>query len=179
MATLNRKAQLANDPQVKNFTTDAVVCHVCNLPIVLQGDGDYNLAKWQDHKLTCVPAPVPTPSTTDTPKVEVPKPPASNADTEVTLVGQSSSPPRVKKRPREDVDETVEPASTVTEEVDARPAVRRRTESYEPPAGFLPSLWKWASTEVRAFVRAAFGGSEEMKEDVKETGEASITAAKA
>ena len=175
---MNRKLQLANDPQVKNFTADAVVCDVCNLPVVLQGDGDYNLVKWQDHKLTCVPAPVPIPSTSVI--VDVPKPPASNADTEVTLVGQSSSPPRVKKRPREDGDDTVDPAATVTEELDARPVVKRRTESYEPPAGFLPSLWKWASTEVRAFVRAAFGGGEETKEEVmEEAGEGSTTAAKA
>jgi len=178
VATLNRKMQLANDPQVKNFTTDAVVCNVCDLPVVLQGDGDYNLAKWQDHKLTCAPAPIPTPSTSMI--VEVPKPPASNADTEATLVGQSSSPPRVKKRQREDGDDTVDPAGTVTEDLDVRPAVKRRTESYEPPAGFLPSLWKWASTEVRAFVRAAFGASEVTKEEAKqEAGEGSTTAAKA
>ena len=178
MATLNRKLQLANDPQVKNFTTDAVVCDVCNLPVVLQGDGDYNLANWQDHKLTCVPAPIPTPSTSAI--ADVPKPPASNADTEATLVGQSSSPPRVRKRQREDVDETGDPAGTVTEDLDIRPAVKRRTESYEPPIGFLPGLWKWASTEVRAFVRAAFGSAEEAKGEMKEeTGEGSTTAAKA
>lgn len=184
---MSRKLQLANDPQVKNFTTDAVVCDACNLPVVLQGDGDYNLAAWQDHKSTCVPTPVPIPPTTsnvDVPKPPtsntVPKPPASNADTEVTLVGQSSSPPRVKKRPREDGDSAIEPAGAVTEELDARPAVKRRTESYEPPAGFLPSLWKWASTEVRAFVRAAFGGGAEVKEEVmEEAGEGSTTTTKA
>jgi len=45
----------------------------------------------------------------------------------------------------------------------------------------LPSLWKWASTEVRAFVRAAFGGGEvTMKEEVmEEAGEGSTTAARA
>jgi len=175
-AVLNRKAQLTNDPQVKNFTTDAVVCDVCNFPVVLQGDGDYNLAAWEDHKLTCAPAPVPTTSTGVT--VDAPKPPASNADTEATLVGQSSSPPRVKKRPREDGDDAH--PGTVTEDLDARPAVKRRTESYEPPAGFLPGLWKWASTEVRAFVRAAFGSGEATKEEVKEeVGEGSTTTAKA
>ena len=178
MATLNRKLQLVNDPQAKNFTTDAVVCDACNLPVVLQGDGDYNLAKWQDHKLICVPPPVLVPSTSVI--ADVPKPPASNADTEATLVGQSSSPPRVKKRQREDEVGTEDPVGIVTEDLDARPAVKRRTESYEAPAGFLPSLWKWASTEVRAFVRAAFGGGEPMKEEVEEeVGEDSTTAAKA
>lgn len=56
----------------------------------------------------------------------------------------------------------------MTEDLDARPVARRRTESYEPPKGFLPNLWKWATTEVKAFVRTAFGGSEEVKEEVGE-----------
>jgi len=47
---------------------------------------------------------------------------------------------------------------------DTRPTAKRRTESYESPEGFLPSLWKWATTEVKAFVKAAFGSGEETKE---------------
>jgi len=167
--------QLVDDSQVKNFTPDAVVCKVCDLPVVLQGEGDYNLARWHDHKLACIPpipSPVPVPSTSAT--SNVPRPPASNADTEATLVGTSSSPPRGKKRQREGEDDTESPAGATTEDLDARPAARRRTESYEPPSGFLPSLWKWATTEVKAFVKAAFGSGEETKE---EAGESSTTAA--
>jgi len=175
VATLNRKMQLVSDSQVKSFTTEAVVCDVCCLPVVLQGDGDYNLVKWHDHKLTCIPPtppPAPIPSTSSA--GDIPKPPASNPDTEATLVGASSSPPRGKKRQRED--DTEEPAGATTEDADARPTVKRRTESYEPPSGFLPNLWKWATTEVKAFVRAAFGGSEEIKEEAVE---GSLAAAKA
>ena len=167
VATLNRKQQLVDDSQVKTFTADAVVCDVCNLPVVLQGDGDYNLAKWHDHKLACIPPPVPVPSTSAT--GDVPKPPASIADTEVTLVGHSLSPSKGKKRQREDGDDSGEPVGTATEGLETRPTARRRTESYEPPQGFLPGLWKWATTEVRAFVKAAFGnGEEEMKEEARE-----------
>ena len=178
MAILNRKQQLANDSQVKNFTADAVVCNVCNLPIVLQGDGDYNLAKWYDHKLTCIPPPLPPVPMPSTSAIgDVPKPPASNADTEATLVGQSSSPPRGKKRQREDGDDVAEdPAVATTEDLDTRPATKRRTEGYEPPKGFLPGLWNWATTEVKAFVKAAFGSGEEVKE---EAGEGSTAAADA
>jgi len=165
---MNRRLQLLNDSQVKSFTTEAVVCDVCKLPVVLQGDGDYNLVKWHEHKLTCVPSvpPVPIPSTSAI--GNIPKPPASNADTEATLVGASASPPRGKKRQREDEDDTEGPAGTTAEGSDTRPTTRQRTESYEPPKGFIPGLWKWATTEVKAFVKAAFGGSEEAKEEVGE-----------
>jgi len=162
VATMNRKMQLANDPQVKSFTTAAVVCGVCNLPVVLQGDGDYSLVEWHEHKLNCMPVPVPLPSTGN-----VPRPPASNADTEATLVGTTSSPFRGKKRQREDRDDTEDPIVT-TDDLDTRPTAKRRTESYEPPKGFLPSLWMWATTEVKAFVKAAFGSDEDTKEGARE-----------
>jgi len=177
VATLNRKMQLVDDLQVKSFTPDAVVCNACNLPVVLQGEGDYNLAKWHDHKSTCIPPtppPVPIPSTSAI--GNVPKPPASNADTEATLVN-TTSPPRGKKRQREGEGDTEDPAGAITEDLDARPTVKRRTESYEPPAGFLPSLWKWATTEVKAFVKAAFGGGEGTKEEAGESSTAAPTEA--
>ena len=163
VATMNRKMQLVNDPQVKSFSTEAVVCDICGLPVVLQGDGDYSLVKWHEHKLSCLPYPVPAPSTSN-----VPKPPASNADTEATLVGTSSSPLRGKKRQREHGGDVEDPTLVATDDLDARPMVRRRTESYEPPKGFLPSLWRWATTEVKAFVKAAFSGGEETKGEASE-----------
>lgn len=157
---MNRKMQLVNDPQIKSFTTEAVVCSVCSFPVVLQGDGDYSLVKWHEHKLNCSPLPVPVPSAGD-----APRPPASNADTEITLVGPSSSPLRSKKRQREDQNDAEDPTLAATDDLDIRPTARRRTESYEPPKGFLPSLWRWATTEVKAFVNAAFSGGEETKEE--------------
>jgi len=167
MAIKNRKTQLENDLQVKSFTTEAVVCNVCSLPVVLQGDGDYSLVKWHEHKLTCIPpTPPPVPSTSV--PGTVPKPPASNPDTEATLVGTSSSPSRGKKRQREGGEDIEDPTGARTEDFDARPTVKRRTESYEPPPGFLPGLWRWATTEVKAFVRAAFGAGEEKIEETVE-----------
>jgi hypothetical protein len=166
---MNRKSQLANDPQVKSFTAAAVVCNVCSLPVVLQGDGDYSLLKWHEHKLTCIlPASPPVPISFPSATGDVPKPPASNADTETTLIGTSSSPPRGKKRQRDDGEDIGEPANAVNEDLVARPTTKRRTESYVPPMGFLPSLWQWAATEVKAFVRAALGGGGEAKEGINE-----------
>jgi len=164
---MNRRLQLVNDSQVKSFTSEAVVCDVCKLPVVLQGDGDYNLVKWHEHKLTCMPPPTPGPSTSTS--GNIPKPPASIADTEATLVGASSSPPRSRKRQREEGDDADDPAGTTAEEPDTRPTAKRRTESYEQPQGFLPGLWKWAATEVKAFVKAAFGGGEEANEEAGES----------
>jgi hypothetical protein len=176
VAISNRRLQLAKDPQVKSFTVEAIVCSVCSLPVVLQGDGDYNLVKWEEHKLTCIPStPIPIPIPFADATGGIPRTPASNADTEATLVGASLSPSRGRKRPRDDAEDVEATTSAAAEDPDARPAARRRTESYEPPVGFLPSLWKWATTEVRAIVRAAFGGSEEAKE---EAGEASPAALK-
>jgi len=166
---MNRRMQLHNDSQVKSFTAEAVVCDVCKLPVVLQGDGDYNLVEWHEHKLTCIPSPpppIPIPSTSAI--GNIPKPPASNADTEATLVGASHSPPRGKKRQREDENDIEDPSGITAEGSDTRPVARRRTESYEPPKGFIPGLWKWATTEVKAFVKAAFGSSEAAKEEVEE-----------
>ena len=161
---MNRRMQLLNDSQIEKFTAEAVVCNVCKFPVVLQGD--YNLVKWHEHKLTCIPpSPPPAPFPSTDAIDDVPKPPVSSADTEATLVGTSSSPPRGKKRQREDEDGTEDPAGTTAEGSDTRPTAKRRTESYEPPKGFLPSLWKWATTEVKAFVKAAFGSGEETKED--------------
>lgn len=176
-AVMSRRNQLADDPQVKSFTTEAVVCNACNLPVVLQGDGDYNLVSWQEHKLSCIPPKIPVPVPSPSVIAEVPKTPASSADTEATLIGTSSSPSRGKKRQREDVENVHEPVNSTAEDLDARPTTKRRTESYEPPPGFLPSLWRWATTEVKAFVRAAFGGG---GEETKETpAEDSVAAAKA
>lgn len=174
---MNRRMQLLNDSQVKSFTAEAVVCDACKLPVVLQGDGDYNLVKWQEHKLACIPSPPPPIPISSTSAIgSIPKPPASNADTEATLVGVTSSPPRGKKRQREDGDDTEDPPGTTAEGSDTRPTARRRTESYEPPKGFIPGLWKWATTEVKAFVKAAFGSSEVAKEEV---GEGSLAASEA
>lgn len=165
---MNRRMQLANDPQVKSFTPEAVVCNVCSLPVVLQGDGDYSLVSWHEHKLSCSSLPVP--STGD-----VIRPPISNADTEATLVGTSSSPPRGTKRQREDEKDAEDPTLATIVDLDTRPTTKRRTESYEPPKGFLPSLWRWATTEAKAFVKAAFGSIEEMKNGA---GEGNIVASK-
>lgn len=175
-AVMSRRNQLVNDPQVKSFTTEAVVCNACDLPVVLQGDGDYNLVAWEEHKLGCIPPKAPVPIPPPSVVAEPPKPPVSNADTEATLVGTSSSPSRGKKRQREDGENVQEPINAAAEDLDARPTTKRRTESYEPPAGFLPSLWKWATTEVRAFVRAAFGGGGETKEEPMEDSPAAANA---
>ena len=53
VATAQRKLQLVNDSQVKEFKPDAVSCKVCNTEVKLDGEFEYDLTKWDAHKETC------------------------------------------------------------------------------------------------------------------------------
>lgn len=53
VATAERKLKLVNDAAAKRFTTKSVVCAHCKETVALEGEGDYNLAKWDDHKASC------------------------------------------------------------------------------------------------------------------------------
>ena len=45
--------KLVNDSQVKDFNTDTVLCKVCEAEVDLDGEYDYDLTKWDEHKATC------------------------------------------------------------------------------------------------------------------------------
>lgn len=47
--------KIVNDSQAENFTAHTVDCKVCGDSIKLEGEGDYNLTKWEEHKNTCKP----------------------------------------------------------------------------------------------------------------------------
>lgn len=53
VASAERKLKLVNDSQVKSFTEHEVVCHDCGEKVQLIGSGNYNLTKWDEHKLVC------------------------------------------------------------------------------------------------------------------------------
>ena len=53
VATAERKLRLVNDAQAKTFDTRCVECSQCDRKIVLEGDGDYNITKWDEHKAEC------------------------------------------------------------------------------------------------------------------------------
>ncbi|KAI0272491.1 hypothetical protein BC834DRAFT_921926 [Gloeopeniophorella convolvens] len=53
VATAERKLKLVNDASAKSFTTKSVCCK-CDTTVKLEGEGQYNLTKWEEHKAGCL-----------------------------------------------------------------------------------------------------------------------------
>jgi len=157
VAAAKRRLLLVNDSQALSFDSRNVGCALCSVSIVLEGDGDFNLAKWNEHKSTCIKTvPVSKSDTTKSisfPGHSPPRPPLSSASTEDTLIVDSglSSTRHSLKRPREETDSI---------QVDDMPkTVRPRTESYLPSTVDSPdSVLGWFMLPFHSFVRG-FKGS--------------------
>lgn len=52
VTTAERKLRLVNDPVAKSFSKKSVECGECGSVVELEGE-DYDLTKWEEHKLTC------------------------------------------------------------------------------------------------------------------------------
>lgn len=173
VATAERKIVLLNDPQVRACSPAHVKCGTCKSVVALEGEVDYDLTKWTEHKEKCIPmTPAPTtpqgstshtprmlapPSTSSTSADGSPRSPtpvgenSSNNSTETTAITESS-PAAVKvgmKRSREE--ETEDGEREVA--ADERPANRARTETYKPPEGGPPSLLGWFIQPLKEFAR--------------------------
>ncbi|KAH9975946.1 hypothetical protein BGW80DRAFT_1457477 [Lactifluus volemus] len=151
VATAERKLKLVNDACAKSFTTTSVLCKHCDATIALDGEGDYNVTKWDEHKTNCPSliqseqAAAHTDSTPVTTSDASPsrseksedRPPLSAASTEATAVDTVGSSSTSKKRPREsDEDES-----------ENRPHTRARTD-VSHPSGALD----WLLLPFRSFV---------------------------
>ena len=53
VAAAKRKLLVVNDPQAKSFNARSIQCTFCSANVVLQGEGDYNLTNWDEHKVQC------------------------------------------------------------------------------------------------------------------------------
>ncbi|TFK39840.1 hypothetical protein BDQ12DRAFT_681321 [Crucibulum laeve] len=162
VATAQRKLLVVNDPQAKSSGPRHIHCAICETDIALEGERDYNLRSWDEHKASCskehpfknLPAinAVPFP-------VQATSPPASSASTERTLItaDASSSGPNGSgvKRAREEQEMPVD-------DVDARPTIRPRTAGYQPPEREAPGPFGWFMLPFKAFVR---GFRESLKGD--------------
>ncbi|KAG8221032.1 hypothetical protein J3R82DRAFT_2542 [Butyriboletus roseoflavus] len=176
VATAERKIVLLNDPQVKACSAGHVQCGTCKSVVALEGEVDYELTKWTEHKGKCIPM-TPTPitpqgSTSSRPRVFPPPSTSSthsqvsagrsarsptpvgenssNNSTETTAVTESS-PAAVKvgvKRSREE--ETEDEAEVAKDE---RPTSRPRTETYRPPEKEAPNLFGWFMQPLKEFAR--------------------------
>ncbi|KAI0664265.1 hypothetical protein C8Q70DRAFT_946545 [Cubamyces menziesii] len=149
VATAQRKLKLVNDPHVKAFTPRSVDCKLCDTTVELERTAEYDLTKWEDHKLTVhgldastTEASASTAKPAESASTGSPRPPPSTASTEETVVANESSPPRQgTKRAREDDDDVPDRS------------VRQRGASYEPPAGDNPGFLNWLVAPVKNFIR--------------------------
>jgi len=152
VAAAKRRLLLVNDSQAVSFNSRNVGCTLCGANILLEGEGDFNLAKWNEHKSTCIkPVPLSKNDTTNSisfPGLSPPLKPLSSAPTEDTLVADSglSSTRHSLKRPREETDSVP---------VDDMPkSVRPRTESYLAPTAEPPdSMLGWFMLPFHSFIR--------------------------
>lgn len=166
VATAERKIALLNDPQVRTASPNSVRCTYCKVTVMLEGDVDYDLTKWNEHKTTCIPMtpaasqtaskvltsrlshvfPPSTPGNiaTPTPTSKTLHGPTRGASTDATVVVGSSTTQVGTKRARDD--------DTDAPEGD-RPSNRPRSEDYQPPEKEPPSPWGWFTQPLKAFVR--------------------------
>ncbi|KAF8075107.1 hypothetical protein FPV67DRAFT_614469 [Lyophyllum atratum] len=164
VATATRKLQLVNDSQVKSFTSREVVCLFCDTKVTSNGEGDYNVVNWEEHKTNCTKPLSDTRTkskkTSDPPAAGIstipfpsrPPPSSASTSTEGTLiVSDPKQIPQVQgsKRSREDDDVVDLPA----DDTDARPINRPRTDTYEEPVQDAPGSSGWFMLPFQAFVR--------------------------
>jgi len=136
VAIAQRKLELVNDPQAISCSAYSVECSSCHDFISLGREGDYDLTRWNEHKMQC-------PCTSVSPSTGRSRPPVSVASTEATAVASDRSPPvQGRKRARE-----------IQVEDDARPSNRPRTENYEPIQKDAPGPWGWFLVPFHAFMR--------------------------
>jgi len=152
VAAAKRRLLLVNDSQAGTFDSRNVGCSLCGVNIVLEGEGDFSLTKWNEHKSSCIKSvPVTKNDATSSipfPGPSPPHPPLSSASTEDTLVVEAglSGARHSLKRPREETDSIPED--------DMPKTVRPRTQSYLPPTMEPPnSILGWFMLPFHTFVR--------------------------
>jgi len=152
VAAAKRRLLLVNDSQAGTFDSRNVGCALCGVNIVLEGEGDFNLTQWCEHKSSCIKSvPVTKNDATNStpfPGFSPPHPPLSSASTENTLVVDAGLPGERHslKRPREETD-------SIPQE-DMPRIVRPRSQSYLPPTTEPPnSILGWFMLPFHTFVR--------------------------
>jgi len=172
VATAERKIVLLNDQQVKVFAPGHVQCGSCKTVVALDGEVDYELTKWTEHKEKCIPmtpAPItpqgsrprafPPQSTSSThsqvsagrsARSPTPAAEGSSRNSTETAVVTESPPAAVKVGVKRDREEETEEEETKVA-VDERPTNRPRIETYEPPEE--PSVFGWLMQPLKEFAR--------------------------
>ncbi|TFY80590.1 hypothetical protein EWM64_g3421 [Hericium alpestre] len=155
IATAERKLKLVNDSAAKRFTVKSVECRGCGVTVQLEGEEDYNLIKWEEHKASCTstvnepsahsPAANSVSFPEDSPRrseKKAERPPPSVASTEATAVASdaAASTQLGRKRAREEDEGTTND--------DERPRTRPRTDSYKPAKAMT-----WLLAPFKSFIQ--------------------------
>ena len=53
VAAAKRKLIVVNDPQAKSYDARKIECGFCGVAVTLEGEGDFNLTRWDEHKSSC------------------------------------------------------------------------------------------------------------------------------
>lgn len=149
VAAAKRQLLVVNDPQAKSFDARRIECTFCGTNISLQGEGDFNLTKWDEHKTQCTKS-APITRSESANSIAFPRQfsRAPSASTEETLIVSESVPSGTSpnlKRNREEPEAAIEDTE--------RPTVRPRTESYVPPEREAPSPFGWFLLPFQSFAR--------------------------
>lgn len=163
VATAQRKLELVNDKLAKSSTPRSVECAQCGTVVPLEGEEEYDLRKWQEHKVWCSRSAIHKPSclgigsiiiicrvplndsqSASTASIPIPSASsiASTEGTECTVIAPEASPER-KRRRSEDSHDAVNP----------HPSRRARSENYVPAVGQAVGILGWLSLPFKIFVR--------------------------
>lgn len=150
VAAAKRKLRVVNDTQVKSFSPRSIECGFCGITVQLVGEGEFNLANWDEHKSHCTRS-VPIFKSDSVNSITFPtnsRSPTSPVSTDGSTIVEHAvaRPSKGLKRSREEPD-------TIPQE-DVRPATRPRKAGYlpldmEPPT----TVMGWFLLPFHSFVR--------------------------
>ncbi|KAH8104304.1 hypothetical protein DFH11DRAFT_1734026 [Phellopilus nigrolimitatus] len=168
-----RKLQLVNDAQAREFAANRVACAACGAEVRLSETAAYQLDRWLEHKAACTLVPLPGASAEvdaarAQPEVSPPvrasplaadappnmRPPPSTASTDMTCVNADSSADScvaplagpalaASVLPQKRAREEDEGEGEAGGEEGQGAAVRRRTEGYVRSEARAPGPWGW------------------------------------
>ncbi|KAK7061065.1 hypothetical protein VNI00_000800 [Paramarasmius palmivorus] len=164
VATAERKLRLVNDPRARAFGPRHVECGTCRKSIILEGEADYTLACWDQHKAECAEAAQDKATSSKSPSENSatsgsstvifspqaqarPPPSVESSSTVVSPEATEGSPQKAGKKRR------LEEADLEPEDAEAPPANRPRTETYVPVEKEAPSVMGWFLMPLKSFIR--------------------------
>ncbi|ESK94880.1 hypothetical protein Moror_14047 [Moniliophthora roreri MCA 2997] len=182
VATAERKLRIVNDPRAKTFGPRHVECATCRNSIILEGEADYTLTCWENHKAECpeyvydlcssliladqqcrLPQ---QKSSAQTPIKSPSEDLASSSSNTIHFPPQARPPPSVESSStvvspeagegtlqKKGTKRRLDETDLEPEDDDAPPANRPRAETYVPTEKEAPSVMGWFLMPIKSFIR--------------------------